>query len=244
MRLRLLIIAATALFATRPAAAGITAHYVVGQEPWHRGVLVEVNDRGDGRMDLGDGGVMLVLDGVGYVIDTDSEGIYAARLEDSFAVSMEAWDEAEGRPRHDPAAPPRPPPAPPPPRPQVEVSRGGIEIVGGHSGTVWRIRDPAAPAGSGDEEFVVGVDPALAPLNALIGPRPPGGPDPASDPNGVAAATRAIFRQGAILRRGRHLRLERAEIHPMPGAFTLPGPVLSREALAARRLRTGLLRPR
>ncbi|HEV7661666.1 MAG TPA: hypothetical protein VGO55_17640 [Allosphingosinicella sp.] len=242
MRLRLLI-AATALSATQPAAAGIVAHYRLGQGPEQRLMVVEINDRGDGRMDMGDWGMMLMLDGIAYVVDTDSEGTYTARLEDVLSISMEAWDEADGHPRRDPAAVPVPPPTPAPPQPQVALMRGGTETVAGHSGTVWRIRNPAAPADGDDEDFVVSADPGLAPLNVILGPRPAASADPGLDPNGYVAAIRAIYRQGAILRRGRHLRLERVEIRPMPGAFALPGPTLSREALATRRQRTGLRRP-
>lgn len=241
MRLRSLI-AATALLATQPAAAGITAHYRMGYGPEQRLMVIEVNDRGDGRADIGGGaGILLLLGGTFYVVDTDAEGAYAARAEDAFAVGMEEWEAAEGPPDRDPAAPvmPLPPDPPPPPPPQVEVTRGGTETVAGRAGTVWRVRDPAAPAATRDEEFVVSADAELAPLNALLGPREPAGSDPMFDPNGAFAARVAVYRQGAILREGRTLRLERVEIHAMPGAFTLPGPVLDREALAARRRRAG-----
>jgi hypothetical protein len=48
-----------------------------------------------------------------------------------------------------------------------------------------------------------------------------------------------MYRRGAILREGRFLQLESAEIRSMPAAFTLPGPVLDRSAYEARRRRTG-----
>ncbi|HYI49899.1 MAG TPA: hypothetical protein VEX35_15685 [Allosphingosinicella sp.] len=232
MRLRLLI-AATALFATQPAAAGIIAHYRMGQGPEQRLVVVEVNDRGDSRADMGGGQVLLLLDGTFYVVETDAEGTYAARAEDAFAI-LEV-DMGNRRSAHgpDPAMPTLPPP------PQVQLIRGGTEIVAGHRGTVWRVRDPAAPAGASAEEFVVSADPELAPLNNILGPRRQTAPDPAFDANGAAAARWAIYQRGAILREGRHLRLERVEIRPMPEPFALPGPALSREALAARARRTG-----
>jgi hypothetical protein len=237
MRLRLLF-AAMALFATQPAAAGIVAHYRIGQGPEQRMMAIEVNDRGDSRADLGDGRVMLLLDGTVYVVETDAEGTYAARAEDAFALSMEDWSASERPPGSEPSPDLEPLPPKPPPPPQVRLIRGGSETIAGRTGTVWRIHDPAAPAGASAEEFVVSADPDLAPLNNLLGPRRATAPDPALDRNGAAAARRAIYRRGAILRAGRHLRLERVEIRPMPGAFALPSPALSREALAARRLRT------
>lgn len=234
MRLRLLI-AATALLATEPAAAGIVAHYRLGPGPEQRLMAIEVNDRGDSRADLGGGQVMLLLGGTAYIVETDAEGIYAVRLDDAFAASMEAWDAADRSPRN-PSSDGPPPPLPP--SPQVELIRGGTEIVAGRTGTLWRIHDPAAPPGASDEEFVVSADADLAPLNGLLGPRQPVSAAPLFDPNGASAARRSIYRQGAILREGRHLRLERVEIHPISGAFALPGPLLSREELAARRRRT------
>lgn len=111
--------------------------------------------------------------------------------------------------------------------------------MAGRRGTLWRVRDPAAPAGASAEEFVVSSDPELAPLNDILGPRRTTAPDPALDPNGAAAARQTMYRRGAILREGWHARLERVELRPMPAPFALPGPPLSREALAARARRTG-----
>jgi hypothetical protein len=238
MRLRLLI-AATALIAAQPAAAGVRAHYLMGPEPWQRLVVIEVNDHGDGRLDMGEMGVMLVLDGMPYVVDRDAEGPYAARLEDAMADSSDAWAEADGHPPRDPgASPPLPARPPTPPPPQVELIRVGPEIVAGRRGTLWRMRNPGAPAGLQEEEFVVSDDPALAPLNVVHGPRAPGSGEPEPDPDGLLAALRAIHAKGAILRRGQHMRLQRAEVLPIAEAFTLPRRLLSRAALAERRRRT------
>lgn len=235
MRLRLLL-AATALFAAQPAAAGIVAHYRLGQGPEQRLMVVEVNDRGDSRAAIGGGRALLLLDGTFYVVKTDADGPYAGRLEDFVGLwEDEVVVEGSRRQAHGPflAVPPLPPP------PQVRLIRGGTEIVAGRRGIVWRVRDPAVPAEARAEEFVVSADPDLAPLNGILGPRGPATADQLLDPNGFAHARWAIYRRGAILREGRHLRLERAEIRPMPDAFALPGPVLGREALAARARRTG-----
>ena len=233
MRLRHLL-AATALFATQPAAAGITAHYRTGQGPEQGSMTIEVNDRGDSRVDIGDGRTMLVLDGVAYVVERDSEGVYAARMDDVFELSIVRLDGSR-RPSNGPilALPPQPAP------PRVRLERGGIETVAGQRGTLWRIVDPAAPGGVGAQEIVVSDDPALAPLRGVLGTRETDAPNPAFDPNGAARARWTIHQRGAITREGRHLRLERVRIHPMPNAFTLPAPPLGREALAARMQRAG-----
>lgn len=224
MRLHLFL-AATALFAMQPAIAGVTAQYRLGHGPDQRLMTVEVNDHGDGRANMGDGRIMLLLSGVVYVVETDARGTYVARLEDVTAAS-EVVIEGRRRPAHDMRSWPETADS------QVRLVRGGTEIVARRRGTVWRIVNPTAPAESVDD-YVVSDDPRLAPLNAMVGPQGPAATVVMYE--SAAAARSAIYRRGAILREGRHLRLERAEIRPMPEPFALPGPVLSRDDYVARR---------
>jgi hypothetical protein len=229
MRLRLLL-AATALFATPPAIAGVTAYYRVGRAPDQRLMVVEVNDQGDSRTDLGDGRAMLVLGGVAYIVRTDAVGTYVARLEDDIDPDTVVISGSRRLPadilEH------RGPRLPAPSR--VQLVRMGTEIVGGRRGTVWRVVSRSAPANGSVEEFVVSDEPELAPLRNILGPRQPNPPDPALDPTGAAAARWTAHRSGTILREGQHLRLERVELGPIPEAYSLPSPPLRGEALVAR----------
>jgi hypothetical protein len=226
MRLHL-ILAATTLFAIQPADAGVRAQYRLGQGPDQRLMTVEVNDHGDGRADMGDGRIMLLLGGIAYVVEADARGSYLVRLEDA-EFENEVTIADGRRPAHGPMRPPATSVQ------RVRLVRVGTEIVAHHRGTLWRIVKPAAPAGGGDD-YVVSDDPRLAPLNLMVSPQGPAAPARILDPTGAAAARWAIYRRGAILREGHHLLLQRAEVRPIPEPFVLPGPILTREAYSARR---------
>lgn len=240
MRTRLIIALAVAAAAT-PAAADVTAHYVAG--PVANGVplmTIEVNDRGDTRVAMGNRSAVLTVDGVTYLVQADLGGVYVARQDDFLAVSIENARTMMGPDFHPPAHPSRPASAEPEP---LRVVQGGTETVGGRTGTVWQLRDAHARPGVAGFDFVVSTDPDLAPIGRLLadqnrasreGLRQLVGTE-AIDSTGFFSGIADIFSRGTVIRMGRIMRLDSVDTRPIPAAdFVLPSPPLTREQLAAR----------
>lgn len=240
MRIRLIIALAAALAAT-PAAADVTAHYVVGDGANAAPAMsIEVNDRGDSRVSMGNRAAVITLDGVTYLVMADLGGVYVARQDDLLAVTIENARAMMGRDFHPPA---HPQPAATADTHPLSVVQAGAETVGGRTGTVFELRDANARPGVHGLDFVVSTDADLAPVGRLLasqnrashdGLRQMIGSD-VTDSSGFFSGIAAIFERGTVIRMGRIMRLASVDREPLPAAdFALPSPPLTREQLAAR----------
>ena len=233
MRIQPIIAAILALLAASPAAADVTARYVSGTN-MPMALTVQVNDRGDSRLAMGNQMAVLILDGVTYIVMADLSGTFAVRQEDMLAVMAEQFRAMSGEV-------PMPPPEPDA-EPRYQVIERGTEVVGGRSGTVLALR----ASGQEDQpglDFVVSRDPDLAPVGRAIARQYAGQAEgmrammmPALGTRGdYFTALQTIFERGAVIRMGRLMRLDAVDDRDLPDSlFTLPSAPLSREAFAAR----------
>lgn len=222
---------AIALFlAAAPAAADISARYVSPMTSAIT-VTVEVNDKGDSRVSMGNQMAVVTLDGVSYLLQADLSGVYAVRQEDWIAVQVAAMRAAL------PADFGKGPELPP-----YEVTEGGTETVAGRTGKVWWLRmkgEPAPPGGSRPSgfDFVVSTDPDLAPVGRALANQM--GQSSAmmaevAGPSGFMARSDSIFAKGTVIRMSRVMRLDSVDTKPVPASqFVLPT-ILTREQFAQR----------
>lgn len=243
MRIRLLLVAVLVLLLASPAAADITARYVSGFNA-SMTMVVEVNDRGDSRVSMGNQMAVLTLDGQAYVLTADLAGTYAVKHEDMIAVIAAQGRAMMAEMGHLPTE------AAAPEAPRMTAVQQGTETVAGRAGTVWAVLRPGEAGARTDGalqaslEFVVNTDPDLAPVGRVLASqygaslegmdRMLGVPFGAGD-GGMSAAMRSIFERGTVIRFGRMFRLDSVDANPVPASqFVLPATVLTREQYAAR----------
>jgi hypothetical protein len=236
--MRMLWLAAAILIAA-PARADVTARYTMGfasnvMPP----MIVEVNDRGDAHITMGNQAAAIILNGDDYLIQADLHGIYVARWEDLTALLGERFQAMGPHPefRHGTDHPPTP--AVP-----AFVERG-TETVAGRTGTVWSQRVAGVHGGPiSGMDIVISSDPDLAPLarvfvrqfqTSLNGLRTMMG-STAAIPGSSSESMLALLARGAPLRMGQIMRLESVDTRPIaPSEFVLPATPLTRAELAAR----------
>jgi hypothetical protein len=242
LRLRLIAIA-VAMLAAAPASADVTARYVMGAAPGGTPLMtIEVNDRGDSRVTIGNQSAVISLDGVSYQVLSDLQGVYVAREEDIVAVAIERARAMMGPEFHPPAPRPHGSVAEAPPLTVVQV---GTETVAGRTGTVWELREARARPGAHGFVWVINSDPDLAPIGRLLANQNRASMEgmqqlmggQAVDATGFLSGINAILARGTLIRMGSFLRLDSVNHDPNPpGDFVLPSPPLTREQLAARML--------
>lgn len=199
----------------------MTARYLrEGQPP-----LVAMSAaNGDSRISAGDTR-FLRKGGKEYVVLHDAAGIFTATIDDALAVFGE-----------DQTAP-----ATPRVQPEYALSEGTSEKVAGVSGKLWKGHPRQVPSLT-SFEGVVSSDPLLAPLGRALAMQTRfavlrnsatyGGP------GNFEKAMIDLFAKGTVLRFNQVLTLERIDKAPIPATmFTVPQPLLTRDALRAR-LRT------
>lgn len=234
MRFRLAIVAAIAVLGTAsPAAADVTVRYAPGREGG-QALVIEADDQGRVRAEGGRGQLIIIRDGEIYMTPPTEEDVFAARLEDFFAVGAELFNRmlGEGLRVTRPTG--------------YGLNERGPEMVGAWRGTLYSIDPEGAADGPGSApeglELVVSSDPALAPatratsqvFTALIRTFALAfGGAPAD----LSAHAQDVLGRGAVLRLDRQFRLESVAEGPVAATrFDLPGPVLSRDQLRARML--------
>jgi hypothetical protein len=221
-----------AILSASPAAADITARYA---SPINNAVTitVEVNDRGDSRVSMGNQMAFLTVGGVAYVLGSDLSGVYAVTEEDWIAVqtaNMRAALPADfGKS---------------PELPAYEVIEGGTETVADRTGKVWWLRvkgepTPTAGARPSGFDFVVNGDPDLAPVGRALARQMGASSAMMGAITEVARdfvmGNDEIFAKGTVIRMSRVMRLDSVDTNPVPAsAFALPATVLTREQFAAR----------
>lgn len=237
MRVRLLTFALAALAGEGAAVADVTAHYqTLAGTPL---MTVQANDRGDSRLSYGNQTVVIIRDGVGYLVSADPTGIYVVRQEDAMAAleeAISAMADDSDLPDISEAVNRYPP------------TESGTETVGGRIGTVWLLEPRAAGTDHG-EDMVISTDPALTPIGRAIARRfeeDAAGISIFVGPDGVSGSfppeVMAILQRGTLLRLGSWVRLHSIEEGPIPDSvFALPAEPLTREQFMAR---IGWQRPR
>jgi TonB family protein len=228
------LLPALSLLIPVPAQADVTARYHVGSTV---PVIVQVNDAGQARINMGAQAAIIVRDGTAYMLMADLQGPYAIRYD----VLMSALDEATRTLLHREARQPLPT------DPEYEAVELGAATEAGYAGTAWTIIQRGESGRPAPFELVVSTDPVLAPVGRVLarlsantssGFAPPWS-TPSFDHNFVTAMN-SVFERGTIIRFGRMMRLESASTDPIASStFELPGEPLSREQFLAR---TGLPR--
>jgi hypothetical protein len=241
--MRLLWLAAAASLIAAPVRADVTARYAMGFAPSGLPpMIVEVNDHGDSRINMGNNVAVLTLDGIAYILMADLNGTFVARQDDVLAIQVEQargmLDQGDHQARQGTR----------PARTLAETSfrtvQGGSESVGGRSGTVWGLRPAGASATPADIDFVVNGDADLAPVGRALARQfassrsavmQAGLPQSSSAGAGSFDGLVAIFERGTVIRWGRLARLESVDTHPIPASeFVLPSAPLTRAQLEAR----------
>lgn len=241
--MRLFWPAAIAVLVAAPARADVTARYVIGPGPTGMPpMIIEVNDRGDSRMTMGNSMAVLTLDGISYIVMADLGGTFVARQDDVLAIQVESARAFLNRDlperQHGAHAPPIPA------MPAFRAVQGGSETVGGRTGTIWSLQNSTSHAAPPGMDFVVSTDPDLAPIGRAFARqftssraalRQMTGPPLADADAGFFDGIMAIFERGTVIRWGRLMRLESVDAHAILASdFVLPSPPLTREQLAAR----------
>jgi TonB family protein len=212
-----------------PAQADVTARYDVGTP---MPLVVQVNDAGHARINMGRQSAILVRDGTAYVLMADLEGPYAIRYEELMAEIGEATRMLYHRQATTPG----------PAEPEYEAVEVGPATQAGYRGTAWTIVRHGQSPRPAPFELVVSSDPVLAPVGRAIarlatnehdGFAPVWGTP--SFGRGFLTAMHSVFRRGTVLRFGTLMRLQSVSTDPIPAStFALPGEPLTRQQFAAR----------
>jgi hypothetical protein len=232
---------AIAILIAGPARADVTARYAMGPEPNSMpAMVVEVNDRGDSRVVMGNAMAVLTLDGVTYLLMADLRGTFVARQDDAIAMVAEqarALMSSQASTRSHETPPPRLS------GPDAGTVQGGTETVGGRTGTIWWLRT-GREASPTDMDFVVCTDPDLAPVGRVLAQQLAAsrsaagqmiGPEITNGRGGLFDGIVAIFERGTVIRWSRLYRLESVDSHPISASeFVLPSAPLTRAQLEAR----------
>jgi hypothetical protein len=158
-------------------------------------------------------------DGVMYLVRGDAQGRFLLR-EDEFE-RIEAQLQRERGPAF-PEADIR----------GASIVEAGEEVVGGRRGIVLLIREADGRVNAQDMAFVVSPDPELRPVGEIVARIFGRAPDSFPLSNLIAD----LHARGTLIRMWFMVRLERTSREPIPpGAFDLPGPIVSGEE-ARRRL--------
>lgn len=203
----------------------MTAQYSLGQDAT---LTAKVAANGDGRLDQGDQ-VMIRKGGKDYVVLTDSQGRFAATVDDFVGTMGEMMREA-GVPQVAPAG-----------QPEFDLVRQGDETVAEKKGELWKVRAKPVAGKPGpainEIEVVVSTDPAYANLAAVMRLQSKlslaieaqrGGASP------LAKRIDEVLGKGLVLRFGDQLKLKSLTQAPIDaGDFALPA-VVDRTALKAR----------
>jgi hypothetical protein len=225
MRFLLLLTTLCAL-APATARADTTLRYVPELEGG-LGLVIEADARGHVRAEGSGGLVLIIRDGVTYMV-VGHEDHAVARIEDAAAVATEARAR-----RPSSLVSPRPPA-------RYTVSAHGPQSVGQRAGIAYSLTASPPIPGATFNDIVISTDPALIPLGhsfaqvvgaqtllfeAALG---------VGDVDGDRAAMDVLSR-GLLLRMVGNYHLESLATDPIPASrFDLPGPLLTRDQLRAR----------
>lgn len=226
------LIGIAAILTASPAAADITARYV---SPINNAVAmtVQVNDKGDSRVSMGNQIAFLTIGGDTYLLLSDLSGVYAVRQEDWIAFHAEIMREALPADFAQESG-----------LPTYAVTEGSTETIGGRVGKVWWLRAkgqpaPAAGATRSGFDFVVSADSDLAPIGRALAKQMAASSLMMTGVIGsmgnFSAGLTEIFAKGTVIRMSRVFRLDGVDTHAVPASeFMLPPTVLTREQFAAR----------
>jgi len=236
--MRLFCLAVATLLIASPANADITVRYALGPPPGAMpAMVIEMNDRGDARMAMGNQAAILVLDGVTYMIQGDLRGVYAARLDDLTALMAERFQAMT----HDLNVPSHP--ATGDTAETMRFVEAGPETVAGRTGTLWTMRTTGNPPMHA-LDMVISNDPELAPLGRLFARQFGSSTQGLATMMGSTAGAfgtdflqsfQTLLARGAPLRMGHLMQLESIDTRPVPASeFVLPSAPLTRDQLVER----------
>lgn len=230
MHIRAIIIGLLAWLAASPALADVIVHYRPVSDGGRR-LTIEADNQGRIRAEDNRGQVILIRDGVAYLVQSNGGEGFVCRLEDFAALSAELLARVfgDGFRRALPTG--------------YRLSERGPETIGQWRGTLYALEPIGGRVGSdprsGDIELVVSDDPSLAQagratrvvfetllrmIEALGGPR-----------GAVTDQARTVLTHGAVLRMTREFVLEDFVEGPVEASrFEVPGPVLTRDELRNR----------
>jgi hypothetical protein len=201
----------------------VTASYAMGGRP--AGMTVKAAGNGDARVDMM-GSTLIHHDGADYLVSQDSQGSFAAKVDDFVALSVEAIKARGFTP------PPRPA------EPDYDVTKGAAETIAGEKGDLWTVA-PKGDAAGPKIQAVISTDPALVNVGKAVAMQnklTTGGM--AELRGGIGKLEKSVqdmLGKGAMLRFGDEVKLEKVTKGPLPAAdFALPGTVLDRAGLKAR----------
>ena len=227
MRLQLSIIGLLGLLLSAPAAADVTIRYAP-DPPNNRGLLIEADGQGRIRAETGPGELVIIRDGVTYVVTPGAEGPRISRLDDFLVIATEAA--RAFRQAH--------PMRSTPPETHYRLSERGPETVGIWPGTRIDIEEIGSTRAESASQWVASSDPALAEAgriaNRVFEVQTRIFATVIWNPGELVALLQQLRERGAPLRLGGQYRLESLSADPVPaGRFELPGPVLSQAQLRA-----------
>lgn len=212
-----LLLAGLLLLAPLPALADVSAHYSLGSKDK---LVIEADDGGNFRTELGDKFTVIRRDGVDYIVMVDAAGGFEVARFDAVLALIAGELKQSGDGAGSPAL-------------TFEMRAGAEESVVGYSGMIWFFGPRPVPGKEAGKqvEIVMSADPALAPIgvvfrhlielaNPLLGNMLGAG-------GNFPAASAELFTKGTPLRVGPVLKLESVSTTEIAAArFELPGAVM------------------
>lgn len=188
-------------------------------------ITVKAARNGDARVDSGPQ-VFLRKDGGEYILLGDSQGQFAAKLDDFIATIGELMREGGMKP------------AGLPPQPEYELVKTGEETIAGEKGELWKVRPKATPSAT-SAEAVISTNPAYANVGKALAMQvklgSAGVAQMQGGEGGIEKLAKEMLAKGMVLRFGEALKLEKIDKAPIePTAIALPDKVLDRAGLKAR----------
>nr|AGU10040.1 hypothetical protein [uncultured organism] len=225
IRICIAAVAALALAACSKAPEDVTARYALAGGAGT--ITVQAAGNGDARVESGQQ-VLVRKGGTEYLLVTDSQGRFAAKMEDFIAAMGEMIREAGMKPTGLP------------PQSEYDLAKTGSETVAGIPGDVWKVSAKgAAKAGPAETvEAVISGDPAYANVGKALTMQTRLGTAGMQQVQGGAGnlekKVAEMLDKGMVLRFGDAIKLEKVEKAPIePSSFTLPA-VLDKAALKTR----------
>jgi hypothetical protein len=227
MRLTLPIALLALLLSDGPAAADIRARYRTGGGD----MIVQVNDRGDSRIDRG-GSAVVTIEGVSYVVASDAQGDFAVR-QDEMLAEIGRRERERNPPVRDPLQLSAD---------SFRAAAAGTESVGGRTGIRWTLRMRNGVALSEGLVFVISRDADLAPLGGALARQfsiarytVATADNPVGRLGQVPASLHRLIAAGTVIRVGTLFSLVDVEARPVPAsAFALPATILPADRFLAR----------